>query len=123
MVCSSRSYQRIYSSLVLTKGKKFGTLMAQTLSFGNLCQQPATRDDGVCLQKFGRRGGVHLGGYHAYQVLLGRQQVDGPNLTLVHHQLQYAGEALRLLALPVEVLADGDIVNGRTRPLRPADGR
>ena len=57
-----------------------------------------------------RRGGAHLAGDDAFEVLLDGQLVDGAYLVGFDHQPQCAAEGLRLVALPVETDTDDDIL-------------
>ena len=84
--------------------------VVQLLTLLHLSQQPRPADDGMGLQQLDAAGGLHLAGDDADQVFLDGQQVDGRYLVGLHHQSECAVEHLCLLALPVEVDTDGDVV-------------
>ena len=77
-----------------------------------LGHEPAARDDGVGFQELKGRTGVHLRRDDALQIFLDGNIVDGPGLVAVGDKAQRAFEALLFLLLPVELLADGDALEG-----------
>ena len=64
----------------------------------------------MSLEQFDTRRGAHLARYHTLEIFLDVDDVDGSNLVGFHHELQLSVEHLRLLAFPVEVNADGHVV-------------
>ena len=62
------------------------------------------------LQELHTRGAAHLARYHAGKIFLHRQLVDSHNLIGLNHNAQGSLKGLCLLALPMEVNADGHIV-------------
>ena len=61
------------------------------------------------LQQFEPCRGLHLAGDNGSQILFDWQFVDGGNLVGLHHQAQRTQESLSLLALPMEIDADGNV--------------
>ena len=92
----------------------------ESAPFLHLRQDPRTRDDGVGLEKLDGGGRRHLAGDDAREVSFYRQLVDGHDLIGLDDDAQRALEHLGLLTFPVEVDADGDIVEreGGVRCLR-----
>ena len=68
----------------------------------------------MCLKELQRRGGAHLAGDNALQIIFHRQFVDGLYLTGIDNKLQHTKESLLLMTLPVETVADGHIVQGES---------
>ena len=62
------------------------------------------------LEQFDTSGCFHLAADNTGKILFDRQFVDSRNLIGLNHQLKRAQEHLRLLALPMEIDADGDII-------------
>ena len=72
-------------------------------------QQPASRDDRVCFQQFGRSRGAHLAGDDGGQVCFDRDNVDCRQASVFDEEAEGAAKALVFVPLPVEADADGDL--------------
>ena len=81
-----------------------------TAALLHLCQEPGTGDDGVGLEELGGGRGRHLTGDDTREVALHGEFVDGHDLIGLDDDGQRSLERLPALALPVEVHADGDVV-------------
>ena len=75
----------------------------------HLCQEPRTGDDCMGLEELNGGSRRHLAGDDTRQIALYRQFVDGNNLVGLDDDAQRTLKLLCLLALPMEVDADGDI--------------
>ena len=73
----------------------------------HLGQQPTAGDDRVGFEQFKAGGGAHLAGNDTLQVVFDWKFVDGDDFSLADDEAKAALESLCLLALPVEVDADG----------------
>ena len=81
-----------------------------TTAFFHLGEYPGARDDRMGLKELKGCRGRHLAGDDTHEVSLERQFVDGNNLIGFDHDVQCAFEGLFLLALPMEVHTNGNIV-------------
>ena len=98
------------------------SLLGMLLSPLHLGIEPTSRDDGGGFQELERATALHLATDDACQVVLDGQDVDGDDFVLIDHELQYALEGLRFLALPMELLTDCDAMKrerGCSFVLRP----
>ena len=105
------AYQLI---LFLDKGEESTRLRILTAVL-HLSEQPTAGNNSMCFEKLYRRSGFHLTGNDTDQILLHRQFVDGTDLVGLDHNSQRTLEGLPLLALPVEIDTDGDIVDAERR--------
>ena len=80
------------------------------LPFLHLCKEPTAADDGRCFQEFHRAGGTHLAADDTGQVILHVDDVDSHDFLFIHHQAQDSLEGLCLIAFPMEILADNDVL-------------
>ena len=94
----------------LDKREEAVLLFLILLTATHLRQQPRTGDDGMSLEQLDASGSFHLAADNAGQILFDGQFVDSRNLIGLNHQLERAQEHLRLLALPMEIDTDGDII-------------
>ena len=85
-------------------------LLAHCVSFFDLGKEPATGNDGMCLQKFEGRGCAHFGRNYAGQVIFYRKYIDSCNLVLMYHEFEGSHEYLGFMSFPMEIDADGYIV-------------
>ena len=96
--------------IFLDEGEEAVVAVLVTLALLHLCQEPGTGDDGVGLEELDGGGGGHLAGDDAGEITFDGQLVDGYDLIGLDHDMEGAFELFGLLALPVEVDADGDVV-------------
>ena len=76
----------------------------------HLRQQPRARNHRMRFQQLDTSSSLHLAADNTGQILLYGQFVDSRNLIGLNHQTERAQEHLRLLALPMEIDSNGDIV-------------
>ena len=106
-------------------GRILGSRFDRIRSFPapDLGHHPGARDDGMRLQELLRSRALHLRGNDAQQVVLHPDSVDRRDLVALHDKTQRAGEFLHLLALPVEIHADCDVVQDERRFGEEGGGR
>ena len=97
--------------LLLGEREEIVAALSHLSALLHLRQQPRTRNHGMRLQQFETRCGTHLAADYTLQIALHRQFVDGIDLIRFHHEAEGTQEGLRLLALPVEVHADGYVAD------------
>ena len=95
--------------ILLDEREESVLLLLVLLTALHLRQQPRTADNSMGLQQLDACRRLHLAGDDAGQVALYGQYVDGGNLVGLHHEAQCTQEGLRLLALPMEIDAYGDV--------------
>ena len=103
----------LHQLVVLADEREEAVLTCAGLMFASLFylrEKPRARYYGVSLEQFLTGRGAHLAGDDALQIRLHRQFVYGADLIRVDHKAQRSEEGLRLLSFPMEVDADGDVV-------------
>ena len=72
---------------------------------------PGTTDHGMCFEQFHRTIGVHLGRDNGAEVVLEVDGVDGSLRAIgIGAYLQFAGELLVFMAVPMKTNTDTDIL-------------
>ena len=89
----------------------------------DLGHHPRTRDHRMRLQELFRSRALHFGGNDAEQVIFHPYAVDGGHFPAFHDEARRTGELLHLLALPVEVYADRDVMQDEGRLGEEGRGR
>ena len=89
----------------------------KNFSAAALLLSAAAGDDGMCLEQLFGAGGAHLGGDHAFEVILQGDDVDGGDPLLFGDELQRSLKTLVLPAFPVEVEADDHLLQLEALPV------
>ena len=76
----------------------------------DLREDPGAGNDAVGLEQFHGIGGRHLARDDAHQIVFDADAVDGRDLAVLDDEFQVVREKLGLLAVPVEIDTDGDVV-------------
>ena len=96
--------------IFLDKREERRPTLLLSLTFGHLCQEPRTGDHCVGFEEFQRSRCRHLAGNDTREITLYGQLVDSHNLIGLDHQTECATEHLCLLAFPMEINTNSDIM-------------
>ena len=97
--------------IFLHKREESTFLLIAVGTFFHLGKQPRARDNGMCLEQLDACRRTHLTRYDTGKIALNWQFINCAYLVCLNHKFQRAEKRLRLLALPMEFLTNGDITN------------